>query len=140
MSAEVFVDTNILVYAHDVDAGDKRAKAYETLRELWDSRRGALSTQVLQEFYVNVTRKIDHPIDPALARDIVKRYGAWQLVCADLDLVLQAADLEQRAKLSFWDAMIVAAAQRSGAQTLLTEDFSNGQRFDSVTVQNPFES
>lgn len=140
MSAEVFVDTNVLIYAHDVDAGDKRARAAAILGELWATRRGALSTQVLQEFYVNVTRKIANPLDPAVARDITERYGAWPLIGADLELVLRAASLEQRAKLSYWEAMVIVAAQRAGTPILLTEDLSDGQRFEGVTVRNPFST
>jgi len=138
MSAETFIDTNVLIYAHDADAGDKRRRASEILRELWKTRRGALSVQVLKEFYVNVTRKIPRPLAAAAARDIVQRYGVWTLVETDHRLVMDAIDLVRGVRLSFWDAMIVAAAQRSGAGRLLTEDLNNGQRIGSITVENPF--
>lgn len=138
MSVDTFVDTNVLIYAHDAEAGDKREQAVTVLRELWEKQSGALSTQVLQEFYVNVTRKITKPLKRATAREIIERYGAWHLVAPDLRLVVDATHLEQRSRLSFWDAMIVVAAQRSGASTLLTEDLSHGQRLGSVTVRNPF--
>ena len=138
MSAETFIDTNVLIYAHDADAGDKRRRASEILRELWETRRGALSVQVLKEFYVNVTRKIPRPLAMAVARDIVKRYGVWTLVETDHRLVMDAIDLARSVRLSFWDAMIVAAAQRSGSGRLLTEDLNDGQRIGSITVENPF--
>jgi len=138
MTVDTFIDTNVLIYAHDVEAGEKRERAASALRELWERQSGALSTQVLQEFYVNVTRKIEQPLKRAVAREIVERYGAWHVVVPDLRLVVDATHLEQRSRLSFWDAMIVAAAQRSGASILLTEDLSHGQRLGSVTVRNPF--
>lgn len=138
MSAEVFVDTNILIYAHDSDAGEKRERAAAVLRELWESRRGALSVQVLQEFYVNVTRKIANPLDREIARELVERYMAWRPVRGDHALLLEAFGMERRYSLSFWDAMIAAAAVRSGAKILLTEDLQHGQMLGSVRVENPF--
>lgn len=138
MTAEIFVDTNILIYAHDSQAGWKRDRAAAVLRDLWESRRGALSTQVLQEFYVNVTRKIARPLDREIASEIVERYGAWRPVPGDHELLLSALQLERRFTLSFWDAMIVAAAARSGAGTLLTEDLQHGQSLGGVRTENPF--
>lgn len=138
MSVDTFVDTNILIYAHDLQAGEKRERAASALRRLWENQSGALSTQVLQEFYVNVTRKIGKPLRRATAREIIERYGEWHLVVPDHRLVIDATEIEQRRRLSFWDAMIVVAAQRSGAATLLTEDLNNGQSFGPVTVLNPF--
>jgi len=138
MSVETFVDTNVLIYAHDKEAGEKRERALEELRELWERHSGALSTQVLQEFYVNVTRKIPKPLKRATAREIIERYGEWHLVVPDHRLVIDATKLEQRKRISFWDAMIIVAAQWSGAKTLLTEDLNDGQEFGPVTIRNPF--
>ena len=138
MSAEYFIDTNILVYAHDRDAGDKQKKAASILQELWQTRKAAVSIQVLQEFYVNVTKKIPTPLDRRVAFDIVQQYGNWQLLETDLRLVGDAIDIEKRVRLSFWDSLIVAAAERVGAHTLYTEDLNHGQRIGSVTVCNPF--
>ncbi|MCK9461829.1 MAG: PIN domain-containing protein [Proteobacteria bacterium] len=138
MPDKVFVDTNILIYAHDSDAGRKRELASAILVELWQSRRGTLSTQVLQEFYVNVTRKIAHPLDREVASEIVERYAAWRPISGDHELLLSAFQMERRFSLSFWDAMIAAAAVRSGAKTLLTEDLQHGQLLDSIRIENPF--
>ena len=138
MTDRVFVDTNVLLYAHDVDAGRKRAVAAALLRELWNTHRGVLSTQVLQEFYVNVTRKIRKPLAPAMAREIIRSYAAWPLRLMDMDDVLRASEIEEIHRLSFWDALIVVAAHRLGATTLVSEDLNAGQRIEGVLVKNPF--
>jgi predicted nucleic acid-binding protein len=93
---------------------------------------------VLQEFYVNVTRKIAHPLDREVASEIVERYAAWRPISGDYELLLSAFQMERRFSLSFWDAMIAAAAVRSGAKTLLTEDLQHGQVLDGVRIENPF--
>jgi predicted nucleic acid-binding protein len=99
-----FVDTNVLVYAHDRSETRKRLLARALLEGLWASRMGTLSTQVLQEFYVVATRKLDPPMSRRVAREIVALYAAWPLVQVDLALILVASELEERHKLSFWDA------------------------------------
>jgi predicted nucleic acid-binding protein len=138
MSGRTFVDTNILIYAHDADAGHKHDVARAILRELWESRTGVLSTQVLQEFYVNATRKIRTPLGRPEARAIVDTYAAW---CVEgltpLDLA-SAFQLEDFAQLGFWDALIVAVAIRSGARRLLSEDLNGGQIINGVAIENPF--
>lgn len=138
MSVEVFVDTNVLIYAHDTSAGRKHTVAREAVRGLWESRAGALSTQVLQEFYVNVTRKISSPLARSLAREIVETYGVWHVESIGLAHVLRASELEERHRLSFWDALIVAAAQTAGATRILSEDLSAGQRIAGIAIENPF--
>ena len=138
MSARVFVDTNVLIYAHDVRAGRKQEKAARILGGLWESRTGVLSTQVLQEFYVNVTRKIPSPLNRSTARDIIRQYSVWPVVQPDADMILRASELEERHNLSFWDAMIVAAARKAGAEKILTEDLSHGEIIDGVAIENPF--
>jgi len=138
MSDRVFVDTNVLIYAHDLDAGSKHTTAARAVEEVWSSRRGALSVQVLQEFYVNVTRKIRKPLTRKLAREVVEAYSAWHVEVIGANDVLQASILEERHRLSFWDALILVAAKKAGAETLLSEDLSHGQRIDGVTVENPF--
>lgn len=135
---KTFVDTNILVYAHDVDAGSKHMRARAVVAELWDSRRGALSTQVLQELYVNVTRKLPRRLPRAVARDLVEVYARWDVVSIDAVRIHRAAELEERHKLSFWDALIVVAAHDSGAARLLSEDLNDGQAFGGLRVENPF--
>ncbi|MDQ2681637.1 MAG: PIN domain-containing protein [Candidatus Eremiobacteraeota bacterium] len=137
MIDKVFVDTNVLVYAHDSAAGVKREIAADTLRELWNNRAGVLSPQVLQEFYVNVTRKIAAPIPKDAARLIVSTYSAW---CIDLTPheISAAFRIEEEAKIGFWDALIIAAASKAGATQLLTEDLNAGQVIAGVKIRNPF--
>jgi predicted nucleic acid-binding protein len=137
-TVKAFVDTNILVYAYDRGAGAKHAKALDLLENLWLEGTGILSTQVLQEFYVNVRRKAQRPVTVEQARDLVSDYLAWDPVVNDGAAMLEAIDLENRYKLSFWDSLIVAAAQKSGASIIYSEDFNHGQKFGSVEVRNPF--
>lgn len=138
MSDKSFVDTNVLIYAYDVDAGDKHAVAVRILTELWSTQLGILSTQVLQEFYVNVTRKIPSPLRRSIARGIVKDYIAWQVETVELEQVLLASELEERYQLSFWDALIVVAARKGGAAKILSEDLNASQTIDGVLIENPF--
>ena len=136
--AAVFVDTNVLVYAHDASETSRQPVAQSVLAELWRTRSGALSTQVLQEFYVVATRRFDPPMSRRDARDLVDAYGMWRLVQVDVPLILAASELEERHTLSFWDALIVEAARRSGAGRLLTEDLRSGRRYAGVLIDNPF--
>lgn len=138
MSGRVFVDTNVLIYAHDNEAGLKQEKASQVLGELWQSRKGVMSAQVLQEFYVNVTRKIPTPLKRSTARDIIRQYSVWPVVEPDADMIVRASELEERHTLSFWDALIVAAAREAGAAKILTEDLNHGEFIDGVTIENPF--
>ncbi len=140
MSVDSFVDSNVLIYAHDADAGPKREIAARLVIDLWRERRGILSTQVLQEFYVNVTRKIRKPLSRSTARAIVRGYAAWRVVGLDTEHLLRASEFEERHQLSFWDGMILAAASHAGAVTVLSEDFTHGRRFDGMTIENPFRS
>ncbi len=138
MTERVFVDTNVLVYAHDLDAGRKRAIAAAVLKDLWATRRGVLSTQVLQEFYVNVTRKIPTPLEPRVAREVVRSYTVWPVATPSVVEIVRASELEELHKLSFWDALIVVAAHHIGAARLLSENLNPGQRIEGVLVENPF--
>lgn len=138
MTDRTFVDTNVLVYAHDVDAGQRHDVAKSLVAELWETRRAVISTQVLQEFYVNATRKIPSPLPRATARRIVNTYAVWQTeLIAPVD-VHRASELEEQHKLSFWDALIVAAALKGGATTILTEDMSAGRTISGIRIDNPF--
>jgi predicted nucleic acid-binding protein len=137
---KTFIDTNVLVYAHDSDAGDRHAKAKELLAELWDSRSGSLSTQVLQEFYSVVTRKFKPRMPPAKARAIVAAYGEWCDVATEPQLIVAASRLEEEHRLSFWDALIIQAAIRTGADRLVSEDLQDGRRFGALTIDNPFRN
>jgi predicted nucleic acid-binding protein len=133
-----FVDTNILIYAHDGSAGQKHIRAQELLRGLWQSGEGCLSIQVLQEFYVNVTQKVAHPLAPDDAAHIIADLAAWLVHCPGVEDVLDAIRLQTRYQLSFWDAMIVTSAIRLGCQRLWSEDLNTGQVYDGVTVTSPF--
>jgi predicted nucleic acid-binding protein len=136
----VFVDTNVLVYAHDASEAVRQPVARALVSELWRTRSGALSTQVLQEFYVVATRKFDSPMPRREARDLVDAYGQWQLVEIDVALIVAASQLEERHSLSFWDALIVEAARRAGATRLVTEDLQSGRRIAGMLIDNPFAS
>jgi predicted nucleic acid-binding protein len=132
------VDTNVLVYAHDTDAGARHATARALLAELWDSRDGALSTQVLQEFYAVVTRKFKPPMPRAKARAIVAAYGEWCDVATEPQLIVAASRLEEEHTLSFRDSLIVQAAIHAGADRLVSEDLQDGRRFGALMIENPF--
>lgn len=133
-----FVDTNVLVYAHDEGEIEKRPIARALLEELWADRSGVLSTQVLQEFYVVATRKFEPPMSRSDAREIIILYSTWPVVQVDVELILDATALEERAGLSFWDALILEAARRAGARRLATEDLQGGHLFDGIAIENPF--
>lgn len=135
---KTFLDTNILIYAYDISAGPKHRKARDLLAGLWESGLGTVSTQVLQEFYVTVTRKIPKPVDIAAAREIVTDLLTWDVVVNDGDTILKAIDIQEKHGFSFWDSMIVAAAVAGGAVLLLTEDLSDGQKIGGVEIRNPF--
>ena len=139
MSGErVFVDTSIIVYAYDRDAGRKHEIARDLMIGLWSAAGGVLSTQILQEFYVTVTRKIASPLTREAAREIIKDYLTWDVVSNDGDAVLDAIDIETGENISFRDALVIAAAKRGGAQVLLSEDLSEGRKFGDMVVRNPF--
>ena len=134
----VFVDTNVLIYSEDGADAAKQARAIEWLRVLWDRRLGRVSTQVLSEFYVNVTRKARPPMPAGDARAEVRRYQRWQPWSVDHTTVESAWSVESRFHFNYWDALIVAAAQAQGCRYLLSEDLQHGQQVDSIQVINPF--
>jgi len=133
-----FVDTNIVLYGYDQREPEKSAIAREILSDLWRSREGLLSTQVLQELYVNLTRKLRVVVPRSTARALVGRYGRWPVHTITTGDVLEAADLEERHSLSFWDALIVVAAIRSGAERILSEDLQHDRTIGGVRIENPF--
>jgi predicted nucleic acid-binding protein len=137
MTVKVFVDTNVLVYAHDIDDRSKRAAARNVLRDLWNDGNGLVSPQVLQEFYVTVTRKIAAPISKEAARQVVSAYAIWCIDVTSADMTA-AFRIEDEARISFWDALIVAAAAKGGATKLLTEDLNPGQVVAGIKIENPF--
>lgn len=138
--ALVFVDTNVLVYAHDAADDERRPLAQRLLAELWRSDTGTLSVQVLQEFYNTATRKLVPPLQPAVARRVVADYSEWQVVTTDPLLIISASRLSEVHSVSFWDALIVEAALRAGATELVSEDMQDGQRFGALRVRNPFSA
>jgi len=135
---KTFVDTNVLVYAEDLDAGEKHERSVRLVTELWRSGEGVVSIQVLQELFVTLTRKVKRPLSPARARRIVEQYLTWTVVDNDGPLLLAAIDLSSSSRISFWDAAVVHAARVSGCARLLTEDLNHGQTYGDVTVVNPF--
>lgn len=138
MTARTFVDTNILLYAHDRDADEKARIAACEIERLWESGLGVLSTQVLQEFYVNVTRKISVPLPVSAAREIIRTYRVWVKQDTTAETILRATEISELAQLSFWDSLILAAAEQSGAGVLLSEDLNHGQVIAGVRIVNPF--
>jgi predicted nucleic acid-binding protein len=135
---KVFVDTNVLVYAYDLDAGRKHQLALEIMKDLWRSGCGLLSTQTIQEFFVTVTKKIPAPVDMSFARETIKRLSKWDIVIINVDTIIEATELQERYKYSFWDSLVVAAALAGGAKTILSEDLSDKQIIKEITIKNPF--
>lgn len=133
----VFVDSNILVYAHDRTNPVKHAKAREAVRRCWAEETGCLSLQVLQEFYVNITRKVRHPLPRRAARNLIGAYAVWPIALLTPDHVIAASHIEERYHLQFWDALIISAAQLLNAGTILSEDFQPGLEIDGLSIRNP---
>lgn len=133
-----FVDTNVVVYAHDLTAGDKRSRAREIMADLWETDDGCLSIQVLQETFVTLTGKVPQPLDIETAASVVADLGRWTVHSPDPEDVLAAIEIQQRSQLCFWDSMIVRSAGRLGCEVLYSEDLNPGQRYAGVTVHNPF--
>jgi len=143
MSAEgsrEFVDANVLVYALDVSAGSRHTTAAQLLERLWDQDTGCVSVQVLQEFFVTVTRKVAKPLSLDEATDRVREFARWKVFAPTADDVLAAIGLHKQAQLNFWDAMVVHAAAESGCDLLWTEDLSDGQLLRGVRIRNPFSA
>lgn len=137
-AAREFVDANVLVYAHDASAGDKKAVAEQLLTRLWSSGTGCLSIQVLQEFFVTVTRKVAAPLPIIEAEELIREFGVWRVFSPNVDDVLRAINLQQQSKVSFWDAMVVQAASELQCDVLWTEDLQSGQTIQGVRIQDPF--
>ena len=133
-----FVDTNVLIYAHDHSAVEKHVRARDLVRALWQSGEGCLSVQVLQEFYVNITQKVAKPLQADAAAQIVADLSVWQVHRPGVEDILDAIRLQARYQISFWDAMIVASALQLGCQTIWSEDLNPGQVHETVTVTSPF--
>ncbi|MBW2285041.1 MAG: PIN domain-containing protein [Deltaproteobacteria bacterium] len=135
---KIFVDTNVFIYSYDVTAGEKHIAAGNIMQDLWNSGLGMTSTQVLQEFFVNVVNKIPKPINGRQAREIVHDLLKWQVVVNTGDTIIGAIDIHLKFGYSFWDSMIIEAAITGGAEFLMSEDLQDGQIIGGVTIKNPF--
>lgn len=139
MSDKVFVDTNILLYSRDTSEPAKQVIAAARLDELWENRMGRLSVQVLNEYFVNVTRILDPGLTEEEAWDDIEALAEWQPLPLDMAVLNRAYAVQQRYSLSWWDSMIVAAAEASGCSCILSEDLSDGANYFGIVVENPFK-
>jgi predicted nucleic acid-binding protein len=140
MNINVFVDTNIFLYSRDASEPEKQVIASARLDELWEKRTGRISVQVLNEYFVNVTRKLDPGLSPEEAWDDVEALAAWEPAPLDMAMLTRAFAVLRRYGLSWWDSMIVAAAEATDCSVILSEDLSDGANYFGVTVQNPFNA
>ena len=141
MSGKVFVDTNVLVvYAHDTSSGAKHRVAKQLVQDLWATRDGVISTQVLQELCINFRRKAPRPRSVEETQRLIQDYMDWNIVINDAVSVLRALGFEERYKVSFWDALILQAAESAEVEVLLSEDLAAGQKYGSFRVSNPFSN
>jgi predicted nucleic acid-binding protein len=139
MSDKYFVDTNILMYAHDRAAGIKNERARSLIERLRISGGGVLSTQVLQELCVNLRCKTSHPLSIEQTRRLLQDYLSWDIVINTAESVIEALVIEHRYDISFWDALIIQSAETSGATTLYSEDLADGQTYGQLCVVNPLK-
>jgi predicted nucleic acid-binding protein len=143
MADKYFVDTNILIYAHDRSlagnsaAGAKHERARRLLEQLWANGQGVISTQVLQELCVNLRRKVARPLPIEEIRSLIQDYMTWEVVVNNPEAVIQAIEIEMRYKTSFWDALILQAAEQAGAAVLYSEDLAGKQLYGTIRVVNP---
>lgn len=137
MSDKFFVDTNILLYAHDRSAGVKHDRARQLIERLWTSGEGVLSTQVLQELCINLRRKIARPLPVEEIRQIIQDYLSWEIVVNTPNSTLHALEIEVRYQISFWDALILHAAESASALVVYSEDLGAGQKYGPVQIVNP---
>lgn len=140
MSARIFLDTNVLVYAFDDRDRGKQERSWHLLGQAGMEERSILSTQVLQEFYVIVTRKLERPLAQDTAEEALRLLAKLPVVQVDTPMILSAVRTSRQEKLSFWDALIIRAAVEGGCSELLTEDFQHGRRIEGLLVRNPFRA
>jgi len=133
-----FVDSNVVVYLFDQDSPKKKAAAQRILQTEASVGNILLSTQVLQEFYVTVTRKLAKPLKPETALEAVTRFSAFPLVIVDMPLILSAIRRSQTDSISFWDSLVIDAALKGGAQRLWSEDLQHGRMVNGMRIENPF--
>lgn len=140
MADKYFVDTNILIYAHDRDAGLKHDRARQLIEHLWTTGQGVLSTQILQELCVNLRRKVARPLPVDEIRRLIQDYLSWEIVVNTPASVIQALEIELRYKISYWDALVLQAADNCGAAVLYSEDLAAGQKYGAIRVVTPLRS
>jgi len=138
MSDKYFLDTNVLVHAYDAHDAGKQAKAQAVLRRAVETDAGVLSTQVLSEFIVVVTRKIKRPMELDEAQKLVKMFCILPVVEQTVNQIHSSIELSRKCRISFWDSMIIAAAKQAGCRLVYSEDLSDGQKYEGVSVRNPF--
>lgn len=139
MAEKVFIDTNILIYAHDKEAGSKHLVALQCLEKIWDENRGVLSLQILQEFYVVLTQKLKEKLSRRIAKEIIEQYSFWETAHLSVKDLLSAIDLQDEYHFSFWNALVVQTALSAGCAFLLSEDFQHEQKINDLTILNPFQ-
>jgi predicted nucleic acid-binding protein len=139
MSDKFFVDTNILVCAHDMKQGARYEKARALVQKLWEGENGVLSIQVLQELCVSLRRKVARPLSAEGTRKVIEDYASWEIVVNTAESVVQALEIEGRYKIPFRDALIVQAAGSCGAEAIYSEDLADGQSYGDVRVINPLK-
>jgi predicted nucleic acid-binding protein len=140
MSDNHFVDTNILLYARDASEPEKQLVANALLEELWENRNGRLSVQVLNEYFVNATRKLDPGLTAEEAWDDIEALISWDPMPIDMAILNRSYAVQRRYGLSWWDSMIVAAAEACGCARIYSEDLSHGATYFGITVVNPFKT
>ena len=139
MKDKIFLDTNILVYAHDRSSGDKNVVAKEIMDYLWESKKGVISVQVLQEFFVCVTQKILKPLPIKNARMILEYLSTWEVVANDKYITLRAIEIQERYRFSYWDSLIIQAAIQGRARLVFTEDLPGSHAVKDLKIINPFK-
>ena len=140
MPAKVFLDTNILVYAHDMADQDKREKSQSLIFECLRNHSGVISAQVLSEFLVTITQKIKQTISLEQAKKEIILLSTMETIDIDATLVIRAINIKERWQLSYWDSLIMAAAERAKCKIVYSEDMSDGQIYDTIEVRNPFKN
>ena len=138
MSDKLFFDTNILVYAFDKSDKLKHNISSNLIKTAFENRNGCISTQVLQEFFVVTTQKIEKTLTINDARDIIKDFSVWTVIDTNLPVILQSIEVMKGHKLSFWDSLIICAAKVAGCSTIYTEDLSHKQVIENIKIINPY--
>jgi len=135
----IFLDTNILVYAYDLDEKSKRQTAKDILTDCWNNRSGVISTQVLQEFYVTLTRKLSSKLPASEARDVVSDFLSWSIYQIAATDIGEASETEDQYGYTFWDSLVITAARNARAEVLYSEDMQDGQQLGDLKIINPFK-